>query len=493
MKALVLGSGIAGMSAATVLAHAGWEVDVYEMHDQPGGRCRSIEVDGFSFDMGPSWYWMPDVFERFYQRFGRTTADFYELVRLDPSYQVIFEEERKDLPADPQKLRELFEKWEPGSSVKLDKFLSDAAYKYEVGMRDLVYTPSFSFMEFADPRLLKDVFRLNLFSSLESEVRSLFKHKNIRKLLEFPVLFLGAKPKHTPALYSLMNHADMTLGTWYPMGGMVNISKAFAKIAEDQGVQFHFNKEISKIDVQDGEATAVFSGDEIIANFDLIISGADYHHTEQLLDKENRTYSDSYWDSRKLSPSCLLFYVGVDRKIENLQHHNLFFDADFSGHAAEIYDHPQWPTEPLFYVCAPSVTDQSVAPEGKENLFFLMPIAPDLNESAEIHEQYFDLMVDRVEKWTGQSFKSAITYKRSFGVQNFKDTYHSLKGNAYGLANTLTQTAFLKPKMKSKKVKNLYYCGQLTVPGPGLPPSIISGQVIADYILRKTPKNSSGV
>ena len=483
-KAVVIGSGFAGMASASVLAKQGVEVHLIDKNDQPGGRCRVWEHEGFTFDMGPSWYWMPDVFERFYERFGFTASDFYELQRLDPSYKVFFEDSDIDVPANFSEFCHLLDQWEEGASKKLTQFLADAKYKYEVGMQDLVYKPSFSVFEYADFRLLTNLFKMNLFSSLQSEVRNLFTDSRIRQLLEFPVLFLGAKPSDTPALYSLMNYADVKLGTWYPKGGMHEIAKAFANIAKAQGVHFHLNEAVTGFDYENRSIATVHTSERSYTNVDVVVSGADYHHVEQLLPKKYQSYSKAYWDSRKMAPSCLLYFVALDKPLNNLQHHNLFFDAEFDLHGEEIYDDPKWPTNPLFYACVPSKTDETVSPKGCENLFLLMPIAPGLSESESLHEEYFQRLMERLEEKTGQNIRSSVIFKRSFGVTDFQSTYNAFKGNAYGLANTLKQTAVLKPKMKNKHLTNLFYCGQLTVPGPGVPPSIISGQVIADYILK---------
>ena len=483
-KAIVIGAGFAGISAASVLAKQGFDVHVIEQHRSAGGRCRVLQKDGFTFDMGPSWYWMPDVFERFYQRFGHTQSDFYDLQRLDPSYQVVFKNECVNIPASTKELANLFEQWESGAAKKLHQFLSDAKYKYDVGMQEFVYKPSFSIVEFFDLRIAKSVFKLNLLSSLQNEVRQKFTDHRIRKILEFPVLFLGAKPSETPALYSLMNYADIELGTWYPKGGMHKVAQAFQQIAEQQNVQFHFNEQVTGFEFSKQNIRNVTTSKQTFKNIDVVVSGADYHHIEQQLPKKFQSYSNKYWENRKLSPSCLLFFIGVNKKLNNLQHHNLFFEEEFEQHATEIYDQPTWPTKPLFYVCAPSVTDSSVAPTGCENLFLLLPVAPNLNESKEIHEHYFNALITRIEHQIQEPIKEHIIVKQSFGIQDFKSTYNSFKGNAYGLANTLGQTAVLKPRMRSKKIDNLYYCGQLTVPGPGVPPSIISGQIIADYITK---------
>ena len=484
-KVIVIGSGFAGLSAACFLAKDGYDVTILEKNDCAGGRARKFEVDGFTFDMGPSWYWMPEVFDNFFAQFGKKVSDYYDLKRLDPSYSVFFEgDEVMQVPAKMEDLMAMFETYEKGSGEKLKQFLAEAKYKYEVGMNEFVFKPSHSIMEFADVRVLKSLFRLQMFSSVATHIRKLFKNEKLIQLLEFPVLFLGATPQNTPALYSLMNYADMSLGTWYPMGGMHKIIEGMIALAKELGVEIKLNQEVKQIYVPNGHATKVITN-ETEYHADIVVGGADYHHIDQdLLEARTRNYSEAYWDKRTMAPSSLLFYIGVNKRIKNLQHHNLFFDEDFNQHAIEIYDKPAWPTKPLFYACCPSKTDSTVAPDNSENLFLLIPLAPNLEDTDEMREHYYDVIMERLEKRTGESIRDNVVYKRSFAHRDFKSDYHSYKGNAYGLANTLMQTAFLKPKLKSKKVENLFYTGQLTTPGPGVPPSLISGQVVAKEIYK---------
>lgn len=477
---VIIGAGFSGLASACVLAKAGHKVTVLEKNDQAGGRARIWEKDGFKFDMGPSWYWMPDVFENFFSLFGKKPSDFYELKRLDPGYRVYYgKDDLLDVPASMQALEKLFDEIEPGSSAGLRRFLEQAAYKYKVGMGEYVFRPSHHLSEFIDFNLIKKSFSMQLLTSMSSHVRKYFKNPKLIKLLEFPVLFLGATPQDTPAMYSMMNHADLTLGTWYPMGGMNEIVKAMVAIATDHGVDIRLNTEVTKIEVADKHVSNIETnrGD---VNADFVIAGADYEYVDQsLLEKADRNYTAQYWDGRTMSPSSLLFYLGINKRVEGIQHHNLFFDEDFELHAQEIYKDPKWPTEPLFYVCCTSKTDAEAAPVGCENLFFLMPIAPGLNDDEATREKYFDLMVNRFERITGQSIRDNIVLKRSYALKDFKADYHSFKGNAYGLANTLAQTAFFKPAMRAKHIKNLLFTGQLTVPGPGVPPALISGQIAA--------------
>jgi phytoene desaturase len=481
----VIGSGFSGLSAAAYLAKAGCSVNVYEKNSEIGGRSRQLVDKGYAFDMGPSWYWMPEVFENFFNDFGYQASDFYELKQLDPGFTVVFgKSDVLNIPADYAALESLFESIEPGSAVQLKLFLEEAAYKYRTGMNKLVHKPGLSLLEFADWDLIKGAFRLQVFTSFSKHVRRFFKDSRLITLMEFPVLFLGAMPQDTPALYSLMNYAGLKLGTWYPKGGFGKVIEAMQKVCEAQGVVFHTNSPVSHLQIANGKIEKVDTkyGED---HYDGVIASADYRHVEQqLLDEDYRNYSAGYWEKRVMAPSSLIFYLGVNLKIEKLEHHTLFFNADLKLHATEIYKDPKWPTKPLFYVCCPSKSDDSVAPDGHENLFILMPLAPGIQDTEALRAEYFELIMERLEAYTGVSIRTAIDYKKSYCVNDFKTDYNSFKGNAYGLANTLMQTAHLKPSIKNKKVKNLFYTGQLTVPGPGVPPSIISGKVSAKLLIQ---------
>lgn len=487
-KVIVIGAGFSGLSTATELASKGYEVEIFEKNEQAGGRARVFQKKGFIFDMGPSWYWMPDIFDQYFERFGKKTSDYYTLKRLDPSYSVILsDQEVVDMPADYQQLRSLFESIEPGAANALDRFLEQAAYKYKVGIQEFVWKPSISITEFLSLRLLVDAIRMDVFQSFYTHVRKYFKSSTLLKLMEFPILFLGAISQNTPAMYSLMNFAEIKLGTWYPMGGMHMIVKGMVELAKSKGVQIRLNTQVTGFSIVGGEVKGVKTENGVF-EADAVVASADYHHVETLLGEAHRNYDENYWDKRVMAPSSLLFYLGINKRLPRLKHHNLFFDRDFSVHSHEIYTDPAWPSDPLFYASAPSVTDPSVAPEGSENIFLLIPVAPDLVDTEEMREKYFDQLMDRLEAYCGVSIRDSIVFKRSYAHQDFKQDYHAFKGNAYGLANTLMQTAFLKPSLKNKKLGNMFYTGQLTVPGPGVPPSLISGIVVAkevDQLLKR--------
>ena len=499
---IVIGSGFAGLSAASFLAKDGWAVTVVEKHNMPGGRARRLAAQGFTFDMGPSWYWMPDVFERYFSQFGKKVADYYSLDRLDPSYRIYWPDTFWDMPASYEEIKLLFEKIEPGAGEQLDIVMAEAYYKYEVGIKNLVFKPGQSLSEFLDLDLLKGIIKLDVFTSIKKHFSKHFTNPRLRELMEFPVLFLGALAKNTPALYSLMNYADIKGGTWFPKGGMYSIVEGMHTLATELGVTFLFNHDVQQIKVENGQAqsivcnvasglnqqtpTGASQGVQSLVELkaDVVIANADYHFTEtKLLLPQYRTYSEKYWNKRVMAPGCLLYYVGLNKKIKGLQHHTLFFDVPFAPHASDIYTTPQWPAEPLFYVSATSVTDPTQAPEGCENLFFLIPVATGLSGDDEnLRKKYFDQIFRRFEDRVGEELAAHIVYYKSYAHADFINDYNAYKGNAYGLANTLLQTAVLKPSCRSKKVKNLFFTGQLTVPGPGVPPSLISGEVVAGQV-----------
>jgi phytoene desaturase len=493
-KIAIIGSGISGLSAASYLAKEGADVHVFEKNSQAGGRARQFTTsNGYTFDMGPSWYWMPDIIDGFFKDFDAKASDFYELIRLDPQFDMIFHDGMLSLPDNYQDMKHLFERIEPGSAAQLDRFMAAAKAKYEIGMTDFVTKPCLSWLEFLSIKTAKGALKLDLLTDYRSYVKKFFSHPMLIALMEFPVIFLGAPPKDIPALYSLMNYGGYGLGTFYPMGGFYELVKAMEAIALRQGVQFHFDNAVEQIITDNNKVNAIKVNGNTIA-FDAVVASSDYHHSETLLEKQYRNYPQSYWDNKTFAPSCLIFYLGFSEKIPKLKHHTLFFENDFDEHIDNIYKDAKWPEKPLFYACCPSKTDATVAPQGHENVFLLMPLAIGMEDSEATREQYLPGMLQRIEAITGATnLLSKIDHKRSYCGSDFIMDYNAFKGNAYGLANTLRQTAVLKPSIRNKKLKNLYYTGQLTVPGPGVPPSIISGKIVAKEINKNIPSYEKAV
>lgn len=483
-KISVIGSGFSSLAASCYLAKAGYDVTIYEKNHTIGGRARQLHKEGFTFDIGPTWYWMPDVFERFFNDFGTSSKNFYQLEKLSPAYKVYFgNNDTITIDDNLQAICTTFENIEKGSGAKLKRFIESAQSNYDIAIKDLVYRPGDSILELITPQTALKVNQF--FSTITKDVKSTFKDRRLQQILEFPVLFLGAKPSNTPSFYNFMNYADFGLGTWHPVGGMYKVVEAMHQLADSLGVKIKTNSNVEQIITNGNVAKGILVNGETIES-DFVLSGADYHFTETLLPNTLRQYSEKYWKSRVFAPSSLLFYVAFDKKLDNVEHHSLFFDVPFDKHAEEIYDTKTWPEAPLFYASFPSKTDHSFAPQGKEAAIFLIPIAIDLEDTPQLREKYFDMIISRLEKITQQSVKNSIIFKESFCVNDFKEEYNSYGGNAYGLANILTQTAFLRPKIKSKTVHNLYFTGQLTVPGPGVPPSLISGKIVSEKIIKET-------
>jgi phytoene desaturase len=482
---IIIGSGFSSLSAACYLSKAGFKVSVFEKNESIGGRARQIVKDGFTFDIGPSWYWMPDIFDKFFADFNKRTSDFYQLDKLNPAYKIFFADDTITIGDTMDKICVEFERIESGSSKLLRKFIADAQENYSIAIDKVVLRPGISPFELVTKETVLKVDQF--FKTISGEVRKKFRNPKLISTLEFPVLFLGAKPNKTPSFYSFMNFADFGLGTWHPKGGMYEVIKAMKKLAVELGVNIRTNHPVEKIRVEKGKSLGIICNG---TNFDsdYVLSGADYHHSESLLDRKYRQYSEAFWAKKTFAPSSLLFYIGFDKKLKNIEHHNLFFDTDFEKHAEEIYDAPKWPTNPLFYANFPSVTDKSMSPDGCETGFFLVPIAPGLEDTPQLRDQYFDIIIKRFQERTNQEVENNIKFRESFCVNDFIEEYNSYKGNAYGMANTLMQTAFLRPKLKSKKVKNLFFTGQLTVPGPGVPPSLISGKLVSELIAKENER-----
>lgn len=479
---IIIGGGFGGIAAACLLGKKGYKVTVLEKNEQMGGRASVFKADGFTFDMGPSWYLMPDVFEKFFKSLGEDLNDYVKLTRLSPSYRIHFKDvldEPVDIQSDLKKDAKFFESIEPGSSEALKKYLDRAEYVYNTAINKFLYKNYDSVKDFMSPSLAKEAGKLALFSNMDRYVRKFFKSPELQKIMQYPLVFLGSSPYNAPAIYSLMSHVDFNQGVFYPDGGFGSVVKALEKIAIKYDVKLETNANVSKIITKNGKAIGVtVNGGDVFA--DIIVSDADPHFTEKkLLKPKERDHSDKYWKSRTLAPSALLMYLGVKGKLPELIHHNLIFSKDWKTNFGQIFDKPQWPDDPSLYISNPSKSDDSVAPKGHENLFVLVPVAAGLKYDDKMLEKYADKILRTIEQETGiNDLRKRIVYKRLFSVKDFESRYNSFNGTGLGLAHTLKQTAVFRPKNVSKKVKNLYYVGANVHPGIGVPITLISAELL---------------
>lgn len=483
-KVIVIGGGIGGLATAALLGKKGYDVTLLEKNDRLGGRAMVYKEKGFTFDLGPSWYLMPDVFERFFALFDKKPEDFYTLKRLDPQYRVFFSSDHHvDIHKDLNKNLAVFDSLAKGSGALVKDYLDIAKYQYEVAMDRFVYKNYDSVVDILDPRLMMEGTKLKLFTSLNAFVSQYTESDKIKKILQYTTVFLGGSPQNTPAFYSIMSHIDFHLGVFYPQGGIGTIITALEKLCRAQGVKIELNQDVTNITVKDGKAQEVQTKDKAYPA-DIVISNADYPFTEMyLLPPRYHTYTKSYWERKTMAPSAFLMYLGIKGKVEKLQHHTLFFADKWEEHFTQIFDSPDWPNDPSYYVCCPSKTDSDVAPTGHENVFVLVPVASGLEDTPEIREHFSNQVLSHLESLVGESIKDRLVIKKIHAHNDFSELYHAYKGTALGLAHTLFQTAILRPKNRSPKVPNLYYVGQYTNPGIGLPMCLISAELTSQRVV----------
>jgi len=485
-KAAIIGGGIGGLATACMLGKKGYKVQLFEKNEQIGGVCNRFEADGFCFDMGPSWYLMPDVWQAFFELVGERVEDHLDLVKLAPSYRIFFKgAETLDFFSDLERDLPTFEKLEPGSGAKLREYLKLSEHQYKIALGSFMYKNYDTILDFFNRQTAIEGRKLEVFSKMSDYVEKFFKSDEVRKIMEYQLVFLGSSPYNTPALYNIMSHIDFSMGVYYPRGGIYEIAQALKNIAVKNGVEFFVHAPVERIltGTRAARGVRLIDGREFQADF--VVANANIQHVEsKLLSPSHRTYSERYWRSRTLAPSAFILYLGLKGKSESLTHHNLLFSKDWKRNFAEIFDDPQWPTDPSLYVCAPGVTDESVAPEGCENLFVLVPTAPNLSATPEGLEKYTQKTLDTLERDMGiHNIRERIIYQRLFWGKDFASRYNNFGGSALGLAHTIRQTAILRPNNVSKKLKNLYYVGANTNPGIGMPICLISAELAYKRII----------
>lgn len=483
---IIIGAGFAGLSAAALLSNEGYRVTVLEKNSSVGGRAQVLRKKGFTFDMGPSWYLMPDVFESFFNKLGYKVNKLLDLKRLDPSYRIFFEQDDQiDISPDLNKNLKLFESLEVGSAKKFKEFLNISHKLYELSKKHFLYKEFKSLKDF----IVKDVFKeakgLYIFDSMDKYVSRFFKSDKLRKILLYSIVFLGGAPKITPSLYALLTHVDFNLGVWYPMGGMGKVVEEIKKIALKNKVKIILNCNVKSIIIENKIAKALQTSKKNYSA-DIIISAADLAFTEtKLLESQYQTYPQKYWDSKTIAPSAFVIYLGLNKKIKNLMHHNLILVNDWTRHFDTIFKTAVWPDKPSYYVCAPSMTDPSVAPIGKENLFILVPIAAGLKDNSLIRKKYYQKIIKDLEQTINEPILQAVEFSQVFSINDYKQNYNAFKGTALGLTHTFFQSALFRPGHKSKKVNNLFYTGQFSTPGVGVPMTLISSQVLLEEIKKQ--------
>ena len=482
-RVVVIGAGLGGLATAALLANDGWEVTLLEKNEGPGGRARVWESLGFFYDMGPSWYLMPDAFHRYFRLFGKTASDFFSLVRLDPQFRVFsgtgdVYDVRDDLRANA----ELFNRLEPSGAAKTERYLEMARKQYDLSVRHFLYRDYDGLTDFLHKEILTKGLRLGVLGSVHKLAAKEIRDERLQQILEFTMVFIGGNPKQTPGLYALMSSIVLDRGVWYPMGGIGMIVRALQELGQAKGVRYEYGCPARGIRASDGRASEVLT-DLGAFPADVVISNADYHHTEtMLLDRNVRTYDDKFWRRRVLSPSAFILYIGLDRRLDGLLHHNLYFEKNWDIHFDAVFRNPAWPERFSYYVSCPSKTDPSVAPPGMENLFFLVPVAPGMDDTDDMREAFAGRVLDHFEQMTGQTIRRNMVVRRIFSQQDFIADYNTYKGTAFSLSHTLFQTAVFRPRRRSRRLTNLYFTGQYTHPGVGMPMVFIAAELTAKRV-----------
>lgn len=488
-KAIIVGAGIGGMATANILAKAGWDVHVYEQQAGPGGRAGTLEIQGFTFDTGPSWYLMPEIYQHHFELLGIDINKNLDLVQLDPAYTIFYDYHPpvtiRTRPYDDNKT---FADIEPGSDKALRKYLASASLTYNLAKKYFLFNPFTRPQTLLNAEVLRHSLRLVslLATPMHRFIKKSFKSQALQQVLEYPAVFLGTTPFKAPAMYHLMSHLDFEQGVFYPKGGIYEFIKLMQRTGEGLGVTYHFSSPVTAITTANRRATGIelAKGEPQLA--DIVISNADLHFTEtQLLPTAARSYPERYWRKRTAGPSALLMYLGVSGSLPELNHHNLLFVKDWQQNFSDIYQAKIWPENPSIYVCKPTATDPSVAPPNTENLFVLVPLPSGIYNDKKRTQQYADRCLSIIAKQCNvDDLQKRIVVQKLYGPSDFEYELNSWQGGALGLGHTLFQSAFFRPSGKSRKLTNLYYVGGDTQPGIGMPMCLISAELVYKHLTK---------
>lgn len=483
-SAIVVGAGVGGLTAAMKLAHAGWAVDLYEKQAVPGGRCGRVEVDGFTFDLGPTILLMPFVLERTFASVGRKLADYLELTRCDPNYRVTYRDgSTLTLTSDLTRMREELERLEPGSFPRYLEFLAKGQVRHDVSMERFVSKHFASVAQFLAPSNVPDILRVGAHQKLFSQVAKVFRDPRLQQAMSFQTMYLGVSPYEAPAVFSLLPYTELAVGVWYPKRGMGEIPRALERVCREENARLHYRAPIRRVLVEDGRAVGVELESGEVKRADVVVVNADYPYAlPQLVDATEAARQKL--ERRRYTSSGYMLYLGTRRRYDELLHHNVFFGHDFAGSFDDIFEKKRVPEDPSFYVNAPAHTDPTMAPEGKDALYVLVPVphqAPGVDwavEGPKVRAKVFA----RLAELGMTELERDVEVERVVTPDDWASSINLARGAAFGLAQNMFQIGPFRPKVWDERVKNLFYCGASTQPGTGVPTVMISADLAVQAV-----------
>lgn len=485
-KIIVVGAGVGGLAAAARLAHQGFEVEVYEKADGPGGRCGQLKVDGFTFDTGPTLLLMPEVLEETFAAAGRKAADYLELTRCDPNYRIHFRDGSDvTFTSELTQMQQELERVEPGSFSRYLEFLAMGRKQYTTSLQKFVGRNFDSVLQFLTPDSIKKVIEIKALKKMYPEVSKYFRDDRLRAALTFQTMYLGISPYEAPAVYGLLPFTELAVGIWFPKGGMYALPLALEKVCREENVRFHYGQEIRRIVVRGGQAKGVELPDGTIVEADAVLCNADLPWAyRNLLDKKDTSLPKA--EKLRYTSSAFMMYLGVRRRYDALEHHNVYFGGDYRASFDDIFQKFRVPDDPSFYVNAPAHTDPSLAPEGKDALYILVPV-PHRHASIDWKVEGPKVRAKVFERLAKQGFDTLerdIEVERHFTPDDYATTLNLERGSAFGLSHNFMQVGPFRPTNQDPNVRNLFFVGASTQPGTGLPMVMLSAKLVTERVLQ---------